>query len=126
MILVLYMDSKRQKRTTSAIKDSFLFTPYINYYSLIWTSTYFSPPRTSPKPLLSKHNILSLHSVYKFYVACFVFSHFNSLLPTPVSSNLHFNSEYHDYMTRSRFNLIKPVISIKSLGKLLLFAMIFR
>ena len=103
-----------------------LFLPYINYCSLIWASTYasylkplyvlqkkavrvitFSPPRTSSKPLFSKHNILSLYSIYKFHVACFVFSHFNSLLPTPVSSILHFNSEYHDYMTRSRFNLHK-------------------
>ena len=40
-------------------------------------------------------------------IACFVFSHFNSLLPTPVSSILHFNSEYHDYMTRARFSLHK-------------------
>ena len=101
------MDSKRKNRTTSAIKDSFLFIRYINYYSLIWTSTYFSPPRTSSKPLFSKHDILSLYSIYKFHVACFVFSHFNSLLPTPVSSILHFNSEYHDHMTRSRFNLHK-------------------
>ena len=103
-----------------------LFLPYINYCSLIWASTYasylkplyvlqkkavrvitFSPPRTSSKPLFSKHNILSLYSIYKFHVACFVFSHFNSLLPTPVSSILHFNSEYYDYMTRSRFNLHK-------------------
>ena len=124
-----------------------LFLPYINYCSLIRTSTYasyleplsctskeshsiitFSPPRTSSKPLFSKHNILPLHSIYKFHVACFVFSHFNSLLPTPVYSILHFNSEYHDYMTRSRFNRIKPVISINllSLGKLPLFGMILR
>ena len=67
----------------------------------------FSPLLTSCKPLFSKHNIRSLYSVYKFHVACFVFSPFNSLLPTPVSSILHFNSEYHDYMTRSRFNLHK-------------------
>ena len=67
----------------------------------------FSPLHTSSKPLFSKHNILSLYSIYKFHVACFVFSHFNSLLPTPVSSILHFNSEYHDYMTSSRFNLHK-------------------
>ena len=99
-----------------------LFLPYNNYCSLIWASTYasylkplyvlpkkavrvitFSPPRTSSKLLFSKHNILSLYSIYKFHVACFVFSHFNSLLPTPVSSILHFHSEYHDYMTRSRF-----------------------
>ena len=92
-----------------------LFLPYINYCSLIWEKPLyvlkkkavrvitFSPPRTSSKPLFSKHNILSLYSIYKFHVACFVFSHFNSLLPTPVSSILHFHSEYHDYMTRSRF-----------------------
>lgn len=101
-----------------------LFLPYINYCSLIWASTYasylkplyvlqkkavrmitFSPLRTSSKPPFSKHNILSLYSIYKFHVACFVFSHFNSLLPTPVFSILHFNSEYRDYMTRPRFNL---------------------
>ena len=68
---------------------------------------YFFSSATSSKPLFSKHNILSLYSIYKFHVACFLFSHFNSLLPTPVSSILHFNSEYHDYMTRSRFNLHK-------------------
>ena len=64
----------------------------------------FSPPRTPSKSLFSKHNILSLHSIYKFHVACSVFSHFNSLLPTPVSMILHFKSEYHDYMARSRFS----------------------
>ena len=100
-----------------------LLLPYINYCSLIWASTYasylkplyvlqkkavrvitFSPPRTPSKPLFSKQNILSLYSIYKFHVPCFVFSHFNSLLPTPVSSILHFNCEYLDYMTRSHFN----------------------
>ena len=35
----------------------------------------------SSKPLFSKLNILSLHSLYKFHVSCFVFSHFNRLLP---------------------------------------------
>ena len=75
-----------------------LFLPYINYCSLIWASTYasylkplyvlqkkavrvitFSPPRTSSKPLFSKHNVLSLYSICH-NIACFVFSHFNSLL----------------------------------------------
>ena len=36
-----------------------------------------------------------------------VFSHFNNFLPTPVSSILHFNSEYHDYITRSGSKLHK-------------------
>ena len=105
-----------------------LFVPYINYYcTLIWASTYasylellyllqkkaisiitFSPPHRPSKPLFSKNNLLSLHSIFKFHVACFVFSHFNNILPTPVSSNLRFNHEYHNYyLTRSCFNLHK-------------------
>ena len=91
-----------------------LFLPYINYCILIWAATYaayleplyvlqkkairtitFSPPRTPSKPLFSKTNFLSLHSIFKLHVACFVFSHFNNILPTAVSSILHFNYEYH-------------------------------
>ena len=103
-----------------------LFLPYINYCNLIWASTYasyleplhllqkkairiitFSPPRTRSKPLFSKLNILSLHSRYKFHVSCFVFSHFNHLLPASLSSLIHFNCDFHDYQTRSRFSLNK-------------------
>ena len=99
---------------------------YINYCNLIWASTYasylgplyllqkkairiitFSAPRTRSKPLFSKLNILSLHSLYKFHVSCFVFSHFNHLLPASLSSLLYFNRDFHDYLTRSRFNLHK-------------------
>ena len=47
----------------------------------------FCPPRTPPKPLFSKHNY-SLHFISKFHVGCLVFSHFNRLLPIPVSSIL--------------------------------------
>ena len=36
-----------------------------------------------------------------------VFSHFNHLLPASLSSLLHFNRDFHDYLTRSRFNLHK-------------------
>ena len=45
------------------------------------------PPRTPSKPLFSKHNY-PLHSISKFHVGCFVFSHFNCPLPIPVSSIL--------------------------------------
>ena len=65
----------------------------------------FSPPRTRSKPLFSKLNILSLHSLHKFHVFCFVFSHCNRLLPASFSSLLHFNRDLHDYLTRSRFHL---------------------
>ena len=37
-----------------------------------------------------------------------LYSHISiAVLPTPVSSILYFNSEYHGYMTRSGFNLHK-------------------
>ena len=66
----------------------------------------FSPPRTRSKPLFSKLNILSLHSLYKFHVSCFVFSHFNRLLPASLSSLLHFNRDFHDSLTRFSFQLV--------------------
>ena len=57
--------------------------------------------------LVSKLCILSLHSLYKFHVSCFVFSHFNSLPPASLSLLLHFNCDFHGYLTRSRSNCIK-------------------
>ena len=57
--------------------------------------------------LVSKLCILSLHSLYKFHVSCFVFSHFNSLPPASLSLPLHFNCDFHDYLTRSRLTCIK-------------------
>lgn len=103
-----------------------LFLPYINYCNLIWGSTFasylkplyilqkkairfiaFSPPLTHTKPLFPKLNILLLHLLYKFHVSCFVFSYFNRLVPATLSSLLNFNREFHDYSTRSCFNLHK-------------------
>ena len=57
--------------------------------------------------LVSKLFILSLHSLYKFHVSCFVFSHFNSLPPASLSLLLHFNCDFHDCLTRSRLTCIK-------------------
>ena len=57
--------------------------------------------------LVSKLFILSLHSLYKFHVSCFVFSHFNSLPPASLSLLLHFNCDFHGYLTRSRSTCIK-------------------
>ena len=57
--------------------------------------------------LVSKLCILSLHSLYKFHVSCFVFSHFNSLPPASLSLLLHFNCDFRDYLTRSRLTCIK-------------------
>ena len=56
-----------------------------------------------------------LHSLYKFNnVSCFVFSHFNHLLPASHSSLFHFNRDFHDYLTRSRFNLHKMSLMYES------------
>ena len=107
-----------------------LFLPYINYCNLIWATTYasyleplyvlqkkairiitFSHQRNRSKLLFSaKLNTLSLHSLYKIHVSCFVFSHFNRVLPASLSSLLHFNRDFHDYLTRSCFNLHKMTL----------------
>ena len=58
-------------------------------------------------PRVSKLFILSHHSLYKFHVSCFVFSHFNSLPPASLSLLLHFNCDFHGYLTRSRSTCIK-------------------
>ena len=106
-----------------------LFLPYLNYCNIIWASTFssyikplvllqkkviriitHSPPRTHTKPLFLRLNILPISSIYKFQVSCFVFSHINKLLPTPLSSLFQLNLECHDYSTRSRFNLHKTFI----------------
>ena len=38
-------------------------------------------------------------------VSSFVFSHFNNLSPAPLCSLLYLNLGYHDYLTRSRFDI---------------------
>ena len=60
-----------------------------------------------PCLLVSKLFILSLHSLYKFYVSCFVFSDFNSLPPASLSLLLHFNCDFRDYLRCSRSVCIK-------------------
>ena len=76
---------------------------------------------------VSKLFILSLHSLYKFHVSCFVFSHFNSLPPASLSLLLHFNCDFHDYLTRSRLTCIKcpPGINLLLVLKPRLFGRIF-
>ena len=101
-----------------------LFLPYLNYCNLIWASTYdshiepllllqkkgvriitFSPPLTHTKPLFQKSNILPIHSIFKYQVSCFVFYHINKLLPPSLSSLFQFNFEYHNCLTRSRYDI---------------------
>ena len=69
--------------------------------------------------LVSKLFILSLHSLYKFHVSCFVFSHFNSLPPASLSLLLHFNCDFHDYLTRSRLTCIKCPSGINLLSPII-------
>ena len=103
-----------------------LFLPYLNYCNLIWAFTYdshiepllllqkkgvriitFSPPLTHTKPLFQKSNILPIHSIFKYQVSCFVFYHINKLLPPSLSSLFQFNFEYHNCLTRSRYDIHK-------------------
>ena len=57
--------------------------------------------------LVSKLCILYLHSLYEFHVSCFLFSHFNSLPPASLSLLLHFNCDFHGYLTRSRLTRLR-------------------
>ena len=57
--------------------------------------------------LVSKLFIHSLHSLNKFHVSCFIFSHLNSLPAASLSLLLYFNRDFHDYLTRSRSTCIK-------------------
>ena len=57
--------------------------------------------------LVSKLFILSLYSLYKFHVSCFVFSHFNNLPPASLSLLLHFSCDFHGYLTLSRSTCMK-------------------
>ena len=103
-----------------------LFLPYINYCNLIWASTYslhtqplvklqkkairiitHSPLHAHTKPLFVKTNTLPFSSIFKFQMSSFVFSHINKRLPLPLSSFLHLNLDYHEHLTRSRFNIHK-------------------
>ena len=65
----------------------------------------FSPPEHVLSLLVSKLCILSLHSLYMFFV--FIFSHFNSLPPASLSFFLHFNCDFHGYLIRSSSTCIK-------------------
>ena len=69
-----------------------IYNKYRNKYNFLARKKYF-------------HDKLSLRSLYKFDVSCFIFSHFNCLLPTSLSSLLHFNHDFH--LTCSHFNLLK-------------------
>ena len=69
----------------------------------------FSPPRTHSKPpsLEALYSFPPTTLYNKFYVSCFVFSHFNILRPASLSLLLHFNCDFHGYLTRSRSTCIK-------------------
>ena len=103
-----------------------LFLPYSNYYTLIWAFTYasyleplyvlqkkaihiitFSPPRTPSKPfslrIIFFHSILSLNSTWPVLFSHILTIFYLLLFP----QTFYFNHEYHNYLTRSRFDLHK-------------------
>ena len=101
-----------------------LILPYLQYFSIIWASTYsshlqplfhlqkktlriitHSPPRAHTYPLFNKFKILNIFNIYKYQVSCFVFLHMQKLLPSPLSSLFVLNSDCHQYLTRQKDNL---------------------
>ena len=83
---------KQFELNPTALINKLRYNKYRNKYNFLARKKYF-------------HDKLSLHSLYKFYVSCFVFLHFNCLLPASLSSLFHFNYDFH--LTRSHFNLQK-------------------
>ena len=74
----------------------------------------FFPIRFLRFSFISMYKLDKFHSFYKFHVSCFVFSHFNHLLPASLFSLLPFNRDFHDYLTRSRFSLHKMSLRYQS------------
>ena len=81
---------------------------FSSFLSLVRIIT-FSPSRTRSKPpsLEALYSFPPSTLYNKFYVSCFVFSHFNILRPASLSLLLHFNCDFHGYLTRSRSTCIK-------------------
>ena len=72
------------------------------------TELYRQQKTRSKPPSLEALYSVPPDSLYKFSVSCLVFSHFNSPPPASrLSLLLHFNCDFHGYLTRSRSTCIK-------------------
>ena len=80
---------------------------FYSYKRKWYVSLLSPPPLTHTKPLFQKLNILPIYSIFKYQILCFVFYHINKLLPPSLSSLFRFNFEYHNYLTRSRYDMHK-------------------
>src|SRR6218665_405849 len=92
---------------------------YLSYRNLLWGSnfkTYLNhlfnlqkcairivcniPWKSSIKPVLTKHNRLSLFNINKYQVYLFMYRLYHNLLPTSLSSNFQRGFHIHNYFIR--------------------------
>ena len=98
-----------------------LILPYLQYCTIIWGSAYeshlnpllllqkkalriitHSPPRSHSRPLFKLQQTLNIYEIYKYQVCCFIYSHLNNLLPTPLYTFFSLNSSCHSYGTKKK------------------------
>ena len=102
-----------------------LVEPYINYCNLVWASQHkrenlekklkiqkrfcriitFSTFHAHSQPLFKQLALMTVHDIFKYQLAMFMYKCVNSLLPQHSSFNFIVNDTLHDYSTRSSTNL---------------------
>ena len=100
--------------------------PYINYCNIVWASTHQTKleplyrlqkravrticcvhPRHSSQPLFSRIGVLSVYQVNHLQIGLFVHGSLGKTLPTFFHNLFGYNSQNHNYLTRSS-NLLRP------------------
>ena len=100
--------------------------PYINYCNIVWASTHQTKleplyrlqkravrticcvhPRHSSQPLFSRIGVLSVYQVNHLQIGLFVHGSLEKTLPTFFHNLFGYNSQNHNYLTRSS-NLLRP------------------
>ena len=112
-----------------------LIFPYLSYCNLLWGSNYKThlnhlfnlqkrairivyniPWKSSIKPVLTKHNLLSLFKINKYQVYLFMYRLYHNLLPTSLSSNFQRGFHIHNYFTRFQYRSHPAHLKIKQLS----------
>ena len=100
-----------------------LVYPYLNYCNIAWCSTYPSNLNrilylqkrivriicgaeylAQTGPLFRTIKILNIFNINPFFVACFMYSHHNNLLPHTFNTTFVTNRQVHTYNTRNANN----------------------
>ena len=101
---------------SSNTKKSLYYTliyPYLTYCTTIWSSTYVTNLKRAVRamtnsyhlapsaPLFAHLNILDIFKVNSLYIAKFIFSYYQRLLPSPFLNLFPTGSQINNYDTRT-------------------------